>query len=481
MATTVLWFRRDLRLHDHPALARAVSDGDRIAPLFVVDDALVAGRARSANRLWFMRESVAQLARSLDERGAPLFLLRGDPTEVVPAFAAWAGAKRVSVSRDYAPYGRLRDGRVEARLRSAGIGWAASPGLLITEPEEVLTTDGTAFRVFGPFQRRWLEVATRPILPAADRIDGITAHHVVAALASVGPREGGTARSTLVFDGAQALLDGLPRVTPTADQALLPAPGEHAARDRLADWAESQALDRYGTDRDRLDLAGTSRLSQDLRWGLLSPIEVAASCAGPGEGHRRFRSELAWRDFYAHRLWDEPRAVRASSRPELEHVAWDRDPVVINAWREGLTGYPIVDAAMSQLQACGWMPNRARMIVAGFLTKHLGVDWRVGARHFMEHLIDGDVASNAGGWQWAASTGTDPQPWFRVFSPTLQGRRHDPDGTYIRRWVPELSGLRGNAVHEPPTGAYIRPIVEHATARQRALDRYRAAARSQLR
>ena len=158
-------------------------------------------------------------------------------------------------------------------------------------------------------------------------------------------------------------------------------------------------------------------------------------------------------------------------------MAWERDPAVIDAWRDGRTGYPVVDAAMRQLRASGWMPNRARMIVASFLTKHLGVDWRVGARHFMEHLLDGDVASNSGGWQWAASTGTDPQPWFRVFSPTLQGRRHDPEGAYVRRWVPELVGLPGAAVHEPPPGAYLPPIVDHATARRRALDAYRTASR----
>jgi deoxyribodipyrimidine photo-lyase len=456
VATTVVWFRRDLRLHDHPALARAVSDGDRVAPLFVLDDRLLAGPARSANRLWFMRESLAALADDIARRGAPLSVARGDPVDVVPAFATRIGARRVVVSRDHAPYGRGRDDRVEARLRASGVGWEAAPGLLIQDPGTVLTAAGGPFRVFGPFQRAWLTLPTRAVLPAPDQLDGIES----------GDRAGLDRR---------VLGEVLDSIAPTAGAALLIAPGEAAARARLAAWADGSALDRYASDRDRLDRDGTSRLGADLRWGLLSPVEVAARCAGPGEGRRRFLSELAWRDFYAHLLWSAPSLARASFRPALEGVAWETEPAVVDAWRAGRTGYPVVDAAMRQLQATGWMHNRARMIVASFLTKHLGVDWRVGAAHFMEHLLDGDVASNSGGWQWAASTGTDPQPWFRVFNPTLQGRRHDPDGAYVRRWVPELAGQPDALVHEPPPGAYLPPIVDHAAARRRALDAYRTA------
>jgi len=351
---------------------------------------------------------------------------------------------------------------VATRLRSSGMGWEALPGLLIAEPEAVVSAAGQPFRVFGPFQRVWLTLPMRAFLPAPERIAGIEPdddtgpHRVHLPAGVVGP------------------------VAPTAEPTLLPAPGEEAARARLAAWADAPALDRYASDRERLDLDGTSRLGADLRWGLLSPAEVAARCAAPGEGRRRFLSELAWRDFYAHLLWTAPRLARSSFRPALEEVAWEQDAGVVDAWRGGRTGYPVVDAAMRQLRATGWMHNRARMIVASFLTKHLGVDWRVGAEHFMEHLLDGDVASNSGGWQWVASTGTDPQPWFRVFNPTLQGRRHDPDGAYVRRWVPELAGLPDVAVHEPPPGAYLPPIVDHATARRRALDAYRTASRPSL-
>jgi deoxyribodipyrimidine photo-lyase len=454
VTTSVVWFRRDLRVHDQPGLAEAVAQGDRIAPLFVVDERLGGGRFRSANRLWFMRGSVSALAAALEVRAAPLSVVRGDPSDVVAAFAAAVGARRVIASRDYAPYGRRRDDRVAAALGRGGIAWATLPGLLVHEPEDVATTDGRPFRVFGPFQRRWLARARRDVLAAPE------------AIASAGRAVG------------RSVEDVLGPVTPSADLALLPVPGEEAARARLARWADSSALDRYAADRDRLDLDGTSRLGQDLRWGLLSPSEVADRCAGPGEGRQRFLSELAWRDFYAHVLWHESRVARASFRPSLERVAWEDDPRVIDAWRDGRTGFPVVDAAMRQLAGSGWMHNRARMIAASFLTKHLGVDWRVGERHFMEHLIDGDPASNNGGWQWAASTGTDAQPWFRIFNPTLQATRHDPEGAYVRRWVPELAGLSGEVVHAPPPGTYVATIVDHREARARALAAYRDASRT---
>ena len=454
VTTSVVWFRRDLRLHDHPALTAAQSDGARIAPLFVLDERLQAGRFRSANRLWFMRGSVSALATALEIRGAPLSVVRGDPSEVVPAFAAAVRAGRVVASRDYTPYGRARDDRVAAALGRRGIAWASFPGLLVHEPEDVATAEGRPFRVFGPFRRTWLDQIDRAVLAAPDAIAG--------------------ARRV----GGRRIEDLLETVTPSADLALLPVPGEDAARERLARWTDSQALERYATDRDRLDLDGTSRLGQDLRWGLLSPTEVAARSSGAGEGRQRFLGELAWRDFYAHLLWHEPRAARASWRPSLERVAWEHDPRIIDAWRTGRTGFPVVDAAMRQLTTSGWMHNRARMIAASFLTKHLGVDWRVGEQYFMEHLIDGDPASNNGGWQWAASTGTDAQPWFRIFNPTLQAIRHDPDGAYVRLWLPELAGLEGQAVHAPPPGTYLDPIVDHREARARALTAYRDATRT---
>ena len=456
--TALLWYRRDLRVHDHPGLRHAIERFERVIPVFVVDDAILRGRWPSPNRWWFLARALASLRGELETRGGRLVVVRGDPAEWIPRLARDLGASTVVASRDSTPFGRGRDEVVAGELRRAGVDWVAGRGVLAHEPEEVVRDGGGAFHVFSPFHRRWLEQPLRPVLEAPSTIPT------------------GAVADALLGDPVELLGD--PR--PTADEGLLLEPSEAAARDRLSRWARSVELRDYDRGRDRLDLAGTSRLSQDLRWGLLSPGEVLAGCDGDGAGPARFRSELAWRDFYAHLLWHEPRVARSSFRSELDGVGSPAATAAddLDAWREGRTGYPVVDAAMRQLRASGWMHNRARMIVASFLTKHLLTDWRVGEQHFMEHLVDGDPASNNGGWQWAASTGTDPQPYFRIFNPTLQGLRHDPNGDYVRRWVPELRSIAGPAVHEPPTGAYLRPIVEHRAARVAALEAYERGSRS---
>ncbi len=273
---------------------------------------------------------------------------------------------------------------------------------------------------------------------------------------------------------------------------LLPTPGEAAARARLERWLD-RGIDGYSASRDRLDLeTGTSRLSADLRFGLVSPLEVVERAIGAGDGRRTFVNEIVWREFYAHVLFHHPAVRQQAFRATFDDVAWSGDADGLAAWQSGRTGVPIVDAAMRQLAGSGWMHNRARMIAASFLTKDLLVDWREGEAHFMRHLVDGDVASNNGGWQWSASTGTDAQPWFRIFNPVTQGRRHDPDGAYVRRWVPELAGVPTARIHAPweMTAAeqaaagcrigidYPAPIVDHAAARTRALTAYDAARRT---
>ena len=456
-SVAIVWFRRDLRVHDHPALRHALERFDRVLPLFVVDDRILGGRWPSANRRWFLAGALGSLRADLRQRDSQLAVVRGDPEVEVPRMAAALGAAAVVASRDYAPYGRRRDEAVRAALGVSGVAWVAGRGLLVHEPEDLQRDRGDAFSVFSPFHRRWETLALRAVLPAPEAIPTAELADPTACDADLAALLGDT--------------------TPTADPRLLLEPTEAAARRRLEAWAVSPALAAYDTGRDRLDLDGTSRLSQDLRWGLLSPTEVVARTSGDGRGPIRYRSEIAWRDFYAHLLWHEPRVARESFRRELDGVGGKGEEAVVSAWKQGRTGYPVVDAAMRQLLASGWMHNRARMIVASFLTKHLGVDWRVGEAHFMEHLVDGDPASNNGGWQWAASTGTDPQPYFRIFNPTLQGRRHDPDGDYVRRWVPELAavaGLTGGDVHEPPAGTYLPRIVDHAKARRRALEAYEA-------
>ena len=466
----VVWYRRDLRLHDHPALSDAVASGRPVAPLFVFDRALLHGRFASPNRTWFLLGSFLALRRELEARGGRLFVRVGDPSTVLPAFAREIGAGEVLVSRDYTAYARRRDRAVATALADAGIDLRAKRGLLIHEPESLVTGTGTGYTVFAPFLRRWEALPMRDILPAPDKLSTVEAD--VGATPDL---------AALGFDG------------PTADEARLSEPGEPAARRRLETWLDAGGAATYDRTRDRLgDPQATSHLSADLRFGLLSPVEVATRALASddgGGGSRRFTSELAWRDFFAHALWHAPRIAREPMDERYRDLAWEGDEAGLEAWQDGRTGYPIVDAAMRQLRRTGWLPNRARMIVASFLTKDLLIDWRAGERHFMTHLVDGDPASNLGGWQWAASIGTDSRPFVRVFNPVTQAKRFDPDGRYVRTWLPELARVPSGRVHEPWTMSreeqeaagcvigsdYPAPIVDHAAARERALARYAAA------
>jgi deoxyribodipyrimidine photo-lyase len=476
----IVWFRRDLRLHDHPALTTALAAHPTILPLFVIDDGLLAGRWPAPNRLWFMIGSLRVLAAELEARGGRLVIRRGRPAEVLARLAQETGARDVYVSRDHSPYGRRRDRAVATALAALGAELHAKRGNLVHEPDAITTRDGRPFVVYSPFRRAWERLEPRRPLAAPDRIA------TPADLADGSPLDPGRIPD----------LTELGLAVPTADPTHLPQPGERAARARLARWVAEGAdrLDGYASRRDLLGVDGTSRLSADLRWGTLSPTEVLVRTARDGDGARVYASELTWREFYAHVLWHEPRVTTESFARAYDALPWRADIEDIEAWRIGRTGVPVVDAAMRQLRTTGWMHNRARMIAASFLTKDLLVDWRVGERHFMEHLVDGDLASNNGGWQWTASTGTDPQPYFRIFNPISQGRRFDPDGAYVRRWVPELAAVPLGRLHEPWTmtpaeqGAagcrigidYPAPIVDHAAARARALDAY-AAARGSVR
>ena len=467
----VVWFRRDLRLHDQPALTDAVASGYPVAPLFVFDPSVLHGRFTSPNRTWFLLGSVVALRHALEARGSRLSIRIGDPSDVVPAFVREVGARDVVVSRDYTPYGRRRDRAVATALGEHGIDLRAKRGLLIHEPEELLTGAGDGYTVFGAFLRRWESLALRDILPAPDAVPTVDAD-----------------------PGAMPDLPALGFDGPTADLDALPEAGEAAAQQRFDAWIEGGGAAAYDRSRDRLgDPRATSHLSADLRFGLLSPVEVAtralASDEG-AEGSRRFVSELAWRDFYAHAIWRSPRIAREPMDERYRDIAWQSDEAGLEAWQDGRTGYPIVDAAMRHLRSAGWLPNRARMIVASFLTKDLLIDWRAGERHFMTHLVDGDPASNLGGWQWAASIGTDSRPFVRVFNPVTQAKRFDPDGVYIRTWLPELARVPTARIQEPWTMSeaeqdaaacrigvdYPAPIVDHAAARERALARYAAAA-----
>ncbi len=472
--TSIVWFRRDLRLHDHPALLAACTDRDRLVPLYVLDPALIGGRFASPNRTWFLLGCVRALRDALRELGSDLVVRVGDPRDIVPATARAAGADTVYVSRDHAPFGRARDAVVAEALARDGVTWHPCRGVLVHEPDEVRTGEGGPFSVYSPFRRAWEVLERRAAAGVPRRIPPLPTDALAGSIPSQADLGAG---------------DG-----PTADARLLPEPGEPAARRRLERWL-SHGVEGYAGHRDRMDLVdGTSRLSADLHLGLLSPTEVVESVARgeSSDGNRIFTNELVWREFYAHVLFHRPHVRTRAFREEYESIPWSDDAGALAAWEAGRTGYPIVDAGMRQLAATGWMHNRARMITASFLTKDLLIDWRRGESCFMRHLVDGDVASNNGGWQWAASTGTDPQPYFRIFNPILQGKRFDPDGAYVRRWVPELAGVGTARIHAPWEMSdaeqaaaacridvdYPAPIVDHAEARARALAVYEAARRT---
>ena len=471
----IAWFRRDLRLHDHPALSAAIAAADEVLPLFVFDDVPLRGRLASANRAWYLLGSLAALRGDLRARRGDLWLRRGRPAEVVSAVASEVGAVAVYASGDTGPYARRRDEEAATALAARGIRFNLLPGTFVAAPGSILGAAGRPYSVFTPFRRAWEAAPRRCVLQAPERV------RVPVAAPDPGPMP---SLADLRFPG------------PTASPDLLPEPGEAAARARLDRWT-STGLSHYADRRDLLAVGGTSRLGQDLHLGLLSPAEVLARCDRPGDrprdrlgdGPRVYASELCWRDFYAHVLWHFPHCARRSFRREYDARALARRPGGLR--RVDATAAPATrwsTPRMRQLRATGWMHNRARMIVASFLTKDLLIDWRSGERHFMRHLVDGDLASNNGGWQWAASTGTDAQPYFRIFNPVAQGQRFDPDGDYVRRWVPELARAPVRSVHAPwtmPPEAqrqagciigqdYPPPIVDHAAARERALAAYRS-------
>jgi deoxyribodipyrimidine photo-lyase len=446
----VVWFRRDLRLGDNPAWAAASRDADRITALYVLDPVLLAatGPFRHHQLMAHLRE----LDRVLQEQGGRLLVRRGDPTDVVPHIAAANGSAAVYANADVTPYARQRDNTVQCKLETGLRSWW---GNLMHPPGSVATNKGHTSRVFTPFFTKWRDLA-QPPWPEPRQVQ-------------------------IENDSG----DGLPDCGHESFQSG----GEQAATDRLIDFAER--VDDYEGSRNRPDLPGTSCLSADLHFGVLAPRTIAAVVGASTIGRAAFVRQLAWRDWYAHLLWEMPTLVRAAMRSELIEMDWQNDPGDIERWQKGLTGYPLVDAGMRQLERTGWMHNRVRMVAASFLVKDLLVDWRVGERWFRRLLVDGDIAQNTGNWQWVAGTGPDAVPYFRVFNPVLQSRKLDPEGRYIKHFVPELSRLPTEWIHEPWTAppmelallgvtlgdTYPYPIVDHPFARGRALAVYAAARR----
>ncbi|HLK43711.1 MAG TPA: deoxyribodipyrimidine photo-lyase [Thermoleophilia bacterium] len=438
----VMWFRRDLRLRDNPALLAALAAADEVVPLFVLDGAL--WNPAGANRKAFLAGCLRELDNAL---GGHLVVRHGPPERVVPTLAREVEASGVFAAEDFGPYGRARDERVAAHvdLLLTGTPYAIEPG-------EIRNRAGAPYQVFTPFFRAWRDHGwPDPLAPPAD------------------PRW---------VTGVHS--DGIPD-SPPPTAKWLPEPGEDAAR-AAANRFWRAGLASYDADRDTPAADGSSRLSPYLKWGCLHPRQLLAKL-GASAAEQRFRTELCWREFYADVLFHDPASARRSWNRAMATLQTDTGAAAaerFEAWAEGRTGFPFVDAGMRQLLAEGWMHNRARMVTASFLVKDLHLDWQRGARWFLNHLVDGDLASNNHGWQWVAGTGTDASPYVRVFNPVSQSIRFDPAGDYIRRYVPELAELDSRAIHKPwelpggPPQGYPKPIVDHGAERAEALRRFHA-------
>ncbi|MEE1836417.1 cryptochrome/photolyase family protein [Streptomyces sp. SP17KL33] len=448
MNVSVVLFTSDLRLHDHPPLRAALDGSRQVVPLFVRDRAVAAAGFAVPNRLAFLADCLRDLDAGLRERGGRLVVRSGDVVEEVCKVAAEAGADEVHLAADAGAYAQRREARLRRALEAEGVRLHVHETVTTAvDPGAVTPASSDHFSVFTPYFGHWSRQRLR---------DALAAPRAVRVPDGIGSEE----------PPSRAELSGL--------SPELAAGGETEGRARLTAWLRS-GIEEYEDRHD--DLAGdaTSRLSPHLHFGTLSPVELVhlARRAG-GPGAEAFVRQLAWRDFNRQLLAVRPAAASVDYR--ARHDRWRSAPDEVEAWREGRTGYPVVDAAMRQLRHEGWMHNRGRLLTASFLTKTLYVDWRVGARHFLDLLVDGDVANNQLNWQWVAGTGTDTRP-NRVLNPVTQAKRYDPEGEYVRRWVPELADVAGPAVHEPwklsgldrAALDYPEPIVELAEGRERFL------------
>jgi deoxyribodipyrimidine photo-lyase len=469
VAPAIVWFRRNLRLDDNVPLDAALRAFESVVPVFVLDDHYLA-EDFSPPRLRFLTESLRELEADLSARGSRLLFRKGPAGEALAALARETGADAVYGHLDHEPHGCALADEVHAALSSQGTAFRLLSDLHLVPPGTLVTEAGRPFTVYTPYARRWREADKPAPLP----------------------------EPVLVPTPASVLEPAFPSIPMSRPRAFrvegAPANPPGGAREgrKLWDVFRERALTRYAETRDLPGVAGTSRLSPHLRFGtvgirrLLAEARTVWKDADPAgrKSVDTFVGELAWREFYASILGAFPRVLTESFRPEFERFPWvpgEEAERRLAAWREGRTGYPLVDAGMRQLAHEGWMHNRVRMVVASFLTKHLLVDWRRGEAVFRERLADGDPAANNGGWQWSAGCGTDAQPFFRIFNPVLQGERFDPDGVYVRRWVPELAAWRGAGrdLHAPwrsaePSPDYPAPIVDHATARAKALAAFAA-------
>jgi deoxyribodipyrimidine photo-lyase len=433
---SLLWFRQDLRLADNPALHSALKRG-AVIPVYIESFAEEGTWAPGAASRWWLHESLRALSASLAQLGAPLILRRGPALPTLRALLRESGADAVYWNRRYEPAVLARDRIVKETLRAAGFLAESANGALLAEPWEIRTQGGTPFQVFTPFMRQLLKQYSPPaLLPAPQRWRGIERWP-----------------QSLTLDG----LELLPRIGWYQGLSESWQAGEAAALQRLQIFTDT-ALGRYATQRDRPDLASTSRLSPHLHFGELSPRQIWHALPEAERHGGKFLSEVIWREFAHHLLFHFPHTPEQPLRSEFERFEWRADPVALKAWQQGRTGIPLVDAGMRELWHTGWMHNRVRMVVASFLVKNLRLPWQSGARWFWDTLVDADLANNTLGWQWTAGCGADASPWFRIFNPLTQAEKFDPEGHYVQRWA--------------ATGSALEPIVDLKASREAALDAY---------
>jgi deoxyribodipyrimidine photo-lyase len=457
------WIRRDLRLTDNPALTVALAHAQTVIPVFILDPVILNSPYHHAalKRTAFLFGGLRELAADLHTRGSRLTLRHGQPLDVLSALMAETGASAIFAAEDFSPYARQRDARITRHLPLTLVS-----GLTVHHPSAVRKANGEPYTVFTPFRRAW------KALPAPNECD------LLPAPTRLNPPPNIASRELPAVGGPVHFL-----------------PGEVNARATLCSFV-GQSIFAYSAGRNRLDGDGTSALSPYLRFGMISAREAvvtahkaiaSAADAQAKTSAEAWLTELIWREFYCAILYHFPEVLQRAFRPKLRHIAWADDKSAFAMWCEGRTGYPVVDSAMRQLAETGWMHNRARMITASFLVKDLLIDWRWGEHWFMQHLVDGDPAANNGGWQWTAGVGTDAAPYFRVFNPIVQSQKFDPHGDFARAWLPELSRVPDEYIHEPwkmPADVqrqahcvigidYPTPIVDHAFARQRVLAAYR--------
>ena len=460
--TSLLWLRRDLRLHDHAALSQAAAGGTPVQPVFVFDTEILSRFTRKDDRrISFILQTLRAMHRELAAAGSGILLLHGNAREVIPKLSHALQSPAVYYAEDFEPATRARDNHVAQTCHGASV-----PVLdhLIRAPKAIVKADGSPYRVYTPYYKAW-HASLTPADRASSCHDGIQfADLTQSARAAVN-----AGLHVLSLDDAPERILAAMGYQLFAETEWLP----HKAASQLAAFIANTVQD-YPKTRDYPAISGTSALSPYLRFGLVSIRQCLAAAMARGNSDTWIK-ELCWREFYAQILYHFPETAGLEFEPKYRGtIPWNRDPAWHEAFVHGRTGYPMVDAGIRELLTRGWMHNRVRMIVASFASKDLLMDWRVGEEFFAQHLMDYELASNVGGWQWSSSTGTDAAPYFRVFNPVLQSKKFDPDGAYIRRYIPEIAHLANEDIHAPwesenPPASYPAPMVDHFKARDRAL------------